>query len=121
MSLAETQDDDASGNSSSESSQQSDDGLVSSSDNSSESSEESDDDNLRRENPPPPKKRKQSRNKIGPRDPYQQLHGQMITAANQLKKLEEQCEHVLLLYLHMIIVHTTGIMFPVYCPYQYLG
>lgn len=51
-------------------------------------------------NPPPLKKTKRSRDSgdsevdapSRPRDPYERLHRQMITAANQLKKLQEQCE-----------------------------
>lgn len=53
------------------------------------------------EDTPPLKKRKRSCDKIGPeevhehgpsttRDPYEQLHRQMLTEAKQLKKLREQ-------------------------------
>ena len=66
------------------------------------------------EDTPPLKKRKRSRDKIGPeevhehgpsttRDPYEQLHRQMLTEAKQLKKLREQCEQLLLLYVTMDI------------------
>lgn len=80
-------------------------------DTSTSSSEQSDDGGVNHENPPLPKTRKRSRDKIvsskvdeehpqskKSRDPYEQLHRQMITAADQLKKLQERCE--LLYYMH---------------------
>ena len=70
---------------------------------SSDSSEQSDNDDLKSidNEKPPPTKKKRSRDKRGTkvhehvsssRDPYEGLHRQMTSEANQLKKLKEQCE-----------------------------
>ena len=83
MSLAEDKGEDASSISSS----------------SSEYSDEDDVESIDYEQPPPAKK-KRLRDKIGPqhdmpsfsRDPYEELHRQMTSEADQLKKLKEKCE-----------------------------
>lgn len=84
MSLAEDKDEDTSDISSS---------------SSSDSLQHSDVESIDNEKPPPAKK-KRSRNKTGSkhdmpsssRDPYEELHRQMTSEVDQLKKLKEQCE-----------------------------
>ena len=95
MSLAEDKDEDTSDFSSS----------------SSDSSEQSDNDDLKSTDneKPPPTKKKRSRDKRGTkvhehvpsssRDPYEGLHRQMTSEANQLKKLKEQCEYLMYMYV----------------------
>ena len=77
---------------------------------SSDSSEQSDNDDLKSTDneKPPPTKKKRSRDKRGTkvhehvpssRDPYEGLHRQMTSEANQLKKLKEQCEYLMYMYV----------------------